>query len=69
MNLAPEITEKLIREADRLLKTSSSSQESFVIRNYLDTVLELPGTLPPKPKQILKRAARILDKDHYGLKG
>ena len=29
---------KVSEEADRLLKTSSSSQESFVIRNYLDTV-------------------------------
>lgn len=68
MNLAPEITEKLIREADRLLKTSSSSQESFVIRNYLDTVLELPWNASSKTKTDIKRAARILDKDHYGLK-
>lgn len=68
MNLAPEITEKLIREADRLLKTSSSSQESFVIRNYLDTVLELPWNTSSKTKTDIKRAARILDKDHYGLK-
>ena len=67
MNLAPEITEKLIREADRLLKTSSSSQESFVIRNYLDTVLELPWNTSSKTKTDIKRAARILDKDHYGL--
>lgn len=68
LNLSEENTEKLVREAERLLKMSSSSQEAFVIRNYLDTVLELPWNKTSKTKVDVKKAAKILDKDHYGLK-
>ncbi|MBQ8435860.1 MAG: endopeptidase La, partial [Oscillospiraceae bacterium] len=68
LNLSEEISAKLIKEAERLLKMPSSSQESFVIRNYLDTVLELPWNKKTKAKVDVKKAARILDKDHYGMK-
>ncbi|HOR22637.1 MAG TPA: LON peptidase substrate-binding domain-containing protein, partial [Ruminococcus sp.] len=34
--------EKLMKEADKLSKLPPASQESFVIKNYLDTVLDLP---------------------------
>lgn len=68
LQLPEEHTDKLIKEAERLLKMSSSSQESFVIRNYLDTVLELPWNKKSTSKIDIKKAAKILDKDHYGLK-
>lgn len=68
LNLSDEISEKLVKEAERLLKMSSSSQESFVIRNYLDTVLELPWNKQSQTKVDIKKAEKILDKDHYGLK-
>lgn len=68
LNLSPESTEKLIKEADRLMKMPVSSQESFVIRNYLETVLELPWNKSSKIKVDVKKAAKILDKEHYGLK-
>ncbi len=67
LNFAPDIEEKLMREVDRLTKTSSSSQEAFVIRNYLDTVLELPWNISTKDKTDVKKAKIQLDKDHYGL--
>lgn len=65
--LPEEISEKLIKEAERLARTSQSSQESFVIRNYLDTCLELPWNKTTKDKTDLKRTQKILDKDHYGM--
>ncbi|MGN0613349.1 MAG: endopeptidase La, partial [Porcipelethomonas sp.] len=68
LGLSEEIAEKLVKEAERLLKMPSSSQEAFVIRNYLDTVLELPWNKKSKTKVDVKKAAKILDKDHYGLK-
>ena len=34
--------DRLIKEFERLNRLPSSSQEAYVIRNYLDTVLELP---------------------------
>lgn len=67
LHLPEEISSKLTREADRLLKMSPSSQEAFVVRNYLDTVLELPWNSTTKERADVKRARAVLDKDHYGL--
>ncbi len=68
LGLPEKISEKLFREADRLSKLPASSQESFVIRNYLDTALELPWNKETKTKINIEKAEKILDKDHYGLK-
>ncbi len=67
LKLAPEITEKLLKEADRLARTASASQEAYVIRNYLDTCLDLPWNKSTKDKTDLARTKVVLDKDHYGL--
>ncbi len=68
LKLSEENTEKLIKETERLMKVPSSSQEAFVIRNYLDTVLELPWNKSTKTKLDINKAAKVLDKDHYGMK-
>lgn len=60
--------DKLLKEADRLSKLPSASQEAFVIKNYLDTVLDLPWGKYTKAKISLEKAESILDNDHYGLK-
>lgn len=62
-----ESTQKFIKEVERLAKMPSSSQESFVIRNYLDTCLSLPWSKSTKTKTDISKAQKILDKDHYGL--
>ena len=68
LKLSDENTEKLIKEAEKLSRMSPHSQEAFVIRNYLDTVLELPWNKKTKTKLNINKAAKILDKDHYGMK-
>lgn len=60
--------DKLIKEADRLMKLPAASQEAFVIKNYLDTVLDLPWGKFTKTKMSVEKAEAILDKDHYGMK-
>lgn len=60
--------DKLLRETDRLAKLPPASQEAFVIKNYLDTVLELPWGKYTKSKLSMDKAAAILDDEHYGLK-
>lgn len=60
--------DKLLRETDRLAKLPPASQESFVIRNYLDTVLELPWGKYTKTKLSMEKATDILNDEHYGLK-
>ncbi len=67
LNLSDEVREKLSKEADRLSRTSSSSQEAYVIRNYLDTCLDLPWNKFTKDKLDLKKTKARLDKDHYGM--
>ena len=59
--------EKLLKEADRLSKMQYASAESGVIRTYLDTCLELPWNKVTKENNDIKRAAVILDTDHFGL--
>lgn len=67
LELPEEVETKLIKEADRLLHMAPSSQEAFVIHNYLDTCLELPWNMSSRDKADVKKAKSILDRDHYGL--
>lgn len=60
--------DKLIKEADRLMKLPPASQEAFVIKNYLDTVLELPWGKYTGAKITMEKASAILEDEHYGLK-
>lgn len=67
LKLSDEITEKLVGEAQKLVKMSYSSAEAGVIRGYLDTVLELPWNVYTKDKLDIDKVQKQLDKDHYGL--
>lgn len=67
LHLEQPTEEKLLKEVDRLSKMSSSNPDAFVLRNYLDTVIELPWNISTKDKTDIKKARAILDKDHYGL--
>ena len=60
--------EKLIKDTEKLLKLSPNSQDYGLIRNYLDTVLELPWNVKNDKKINMEKAQKQLDRDHYGLK-
>ncbi len=68
LKLDDKSKEKLLKEADKLTKLPPASQEAFVIKNYLDTVLDLPWGKYSKAKISIEKAEAILEKDHYGLK-
>ncbi len=59
--------EKLLKECDKLFHMPYGSHEASVIRLYLDTCLELPWKKASKEKLDLKRARKVLDRDHYGM--
>lgn len=63
-----ENRKKLIKEVERLNDLPPSSQEAFVIKNYLDTVFALPWGKFTKPKISMSKAEAVLEQDHYGLK-
>ncbi|MCM1523237.1 MAG: endopeptidase La [Ruminococcus sp.] len=67
LDLPKEVSDKLMKEAERLSRMGQSSQEAYVTRNYLDTCLELPWNKESKEKTDIKRTRTILDKDHYGM--
>lgn len=60
--------EKLLKECDRLYKTPPQSQEAQIIRTYIETCLELPWDEYTKEHADVAKAARVLDRDHYGMK-
>lgn len=65
----PEVVVKAIeKEIHRLESMSSYSPETGVIRTYIEWLLDLPWNISTNAEIQLKKAARILDKDHYGLK-
>ena len=59
--------EKLLRDLSRLKKQHFGSAEASVLRNYLDTVLELPWHTKTKERVQVDTAKKILEKEHYGL--
>ena len=58
---------KLLKDLDRLKKQPFGSAETAVLRNYLDYVLDLPWHQKTKERISVDAAAKILDKDHFGL--
>lgn len=63
-----KVAEKHFRkELDKLQRISPQSGEYSVQLNYLDLFVELPWDSYTKDKFDLKRAKKILDRDHYGL--
>jgi ATP-dependent Lon protease len=64
----PEAAKKEVeRELQRLERANRDSMEAQVIRTYLETMAELPWNKRAEESLDLKRAAEILEQDHYGL--
>ena len=67
LNLPQEIEQKLLRDLERLKKQPFGSAEASVLRNYFDTVLELPWGKRSRERIDVTTAKKILDRDHFGL--
>jgi ATP-dependent Lon protease len=65
--LPEEARKEVNRELKRLERTSRESMEAQVIRTYLETVAELPWNKRSEEHLDVGEAARVLDKDHFGL--
>lgn len=68
LKASKEVKEKINKEIDRLESVSGGSSESSVIRGYIEILLELPWNKASKDNPDIKKAKKILEKDHYGLK-
>ena len=67
LGLPEESEQKLLKDLSRLKKQPFGSSEAAVLRNYLDTVLELPWNVRTKERIELAAARKILEADHFGL--
>ncbi len=65
--MSKEAEESALSELKKLRLMQPMSAEATVIRGYLDTLLELPWKEKSRVSTDLKRAAKVLDADHWGL--
>ncbi|PZD79472.1 endopeptidase La [Mesonia sp. K7] len=62
-----KVKEHFAKELQKLQRMNPQVAEYSIQRNYLELILELPWEEFSKDKFDLKRAQKILDRDHYGL--
>jgi ATP-dependent Lon protease len=62
-----EVQKHFDKEVSKLQRMNPQVAEYSIQRNYLDLILDLPWEKFSKDKFDLKRAKKILDRDHYGL--
>ena len=62
-----EARKKAEGELKKLKLMSPMSAEATVVRNYIDTLVNLPWSKKTKIKHDLSNAENVLDEDHYGL--
>jgi ATP-dependent Lon protease len=67
-NLPEEARKEADRELDRLARMHPSSAEYTVASTYLDWLTALPWHDSTADNLDIKKAAKVLDEDHYGLK-
>ena len=66
-DLPDEVRQAADRELERLGSMQPASAEYHVVRTYLAWVLDLPWEAPDPVKINLRKARRVLERDHHGL--
>lgn len=67
LKLPEDSEKKLLKDAQKLRKQPFGSSEAAVLRNYLDTIYELPWNVSTKERVDVKAASKILEHDHFGM--
>ncbi len=63
-----DIEEKARKEAKKLSQMAQFNPEAGYVRNYLEWLVSLPWAVKSQNNVDIKKAEKILDEDHYGLK-
>jgi len=66
-HMPKEARKKVESELKKLKLMSPMSAEATVVRNYVETLVNLPWKKKSKISKEIKTAQAILDRDHYGL--
>ena len=67
LHLPEESEKKVLKDVDRLKKQPFGSAEASVLRNYLDTVLDIPWNERTKERVDVDHVRKVLDRDHFGM--
>lgn len=67
LNADDEIKEKILKEIKRLRMSAGNPADSNVLRNYIETMLDMPWNNCTQENQKVEDAQAILNRDHYGL--
>lgn len=62
-----DVIKTINKEITRLERAGNMSQEAGVITTYVETLLDMPWYSSSVDSEDIKVAAKVLDKDHYGL--
>ena len=62
-----DVSERALKEIDRLEKMPYASPEGTVVRTYLDWLTSLPWAITTSETLDIEDASKVLDADHYGL--
>lgn len=68
LKMPADVKEKVVKEIDRMARMAPASAEGGVIRSYITWILDLPWNTETKDALDIKKARKILEDDHYGLK-
>lgn len=66
-DLPDDVREKLFSENQKLSKMPFGTPEATVLRNYIETCLDLPWNKKTKDRVNIASAKKILDRDHDGI--
>ncbi|MDO4941634.1 MAG: endopeptidase La [Lachnospiraceae bacterium] len=67
LDASEEVKDKLIKEINRFKSMPAMAGDSGMLRNYIETMLEMPWNKYQEENRDMKNAAQILEEDHYGL--
>jgi len=62
-----EVKKQAFKEIDRLTQMPAMAPEVGIIRTYLDWIIDLPWDEKTEDNLDVRHAARVLEKNHYGL--
>lgn len=66
--LPKQVAKKVDKELAKLDRMSINNPEGAYIRNWLETIVDLPWSVRSRGTLSLTKAEKVLDKNHYGLK-
>ena len=67
LKASKEVKNKIRKEIRRFRTMPPIAAESTVMKNYIETMLEMPWNKASRDNKDLKKAMKILEEDHYGL--